>query len=123
MPRPSDYFKRRYSDPRPPDGSGGCLRRPNFWTLTHGGEVLIRRDGDEVIGRVDAELLSKVLRRVHGGAVSALVDDTMGYLMIVLGEAAYTARLEVDYRGGVRLILLFGSELGTGGTAGELQFR
>ena len=25
----------------------------------------------------------------------------MGYLMIVLGEAAYTARLEVDYRGGV----------------------
>ena len=105
VPRPSDYFKRRYSDPRPPDGSEVIAFSDRTFSgpaNPMGAEVLIRRDGDEVIGRVVfGAAFESAPGRVHGGAVSALVDDTMGYLMIVLGEAAYTARLEVDYRGGV----------------------
>ena len=67
-----------------------------------GVEVVIKRNDDQVISRVVfGAAFESAPGRTHGGAVSALVDDTMGYLMIVLGEAAYTARLEVDYRGGV----------------------
>ena len=67
-----------------------------------GVEVELRRDGEGVLSKVIfGAAFESAPGRVHGGAVSALVDDTMGYLMIVLGEAAYTARLEVDYQDGV----------------------
>ncbi|MPY94976.1 MAG: hypothetical protein GEV08_18535 [Acidimicrobiia bacterium] len=35
--------------------------------------------------------------RVHGGAVAALVDETMGSLLSVLGKVAFTGRLDVRY--------------------------
>ncbi len=103
--RPSDYFERRYSDPRPSDG----IEVIAFTDRTFSGpanpmgvEAEVRRKGDQVISRVVfGAAFESAPDRTHGGAVSALVDDTMGYLMIVLGEAAYTARLEVDYRDGV----------------------
>ena len=103
--RPSDYFERRYSDPRPVDGAEvNAFSDRTFSGPANpmGVEVEIRRDGDRVVSRVVfGAAFESAPGRTHGGAVSALVDDTMGYLMIVLGEAAYTARLEVDYRGGV----------------------
>ena len=34
---------------------------------------------------------------VHGGLVSALADDVLGYLLYVLHEPGVTRRLEVDY--------------------------
>ncbi len=103
--RPSDYFERRYSDPRPVDGSEVIAFSDRTFSgpaNPMGVEVEIKRDGETVVGRVIfGAAFESAPGRTHGGAVSALVDDTMGYLMIVLGEAAYTARLEVDYRGGV----------------------
>jgi acyl-coenzyme A thioesterase PaaI-like protein len=103
--RPSDYFERRYSDPRPVDGAEVIAFSDRTFSgpaNPMGVEVEIRRDGDRVVSRVVfGAAFESAPGRTHGGAVSALVDDTMGYLMIVLGEAAYTARLEVDYRGGV----------------------
>ena len=103
--RPSDYFERRYSDPRPPDG----IEVIAFSDRTFSGpanpmgvEVEVRREGDQVLSRVVfGPAFESAPERTHGGAVSALVDDIMGYLMIVLGEAAYTASLRVDYRDGV----------------------
>ena len=103
--RPSDYFERRYSDPRPVDGAEVIAFSDRTFSgpaNPMGVEVEIRRDGDRVVSRVVfGAAFESAPGRTHGGAVSALVDDAMGYLMIVLGEAAYTARLEVDYRGGV----------------------
>lgn len=105
VPRPSDYFERRYSDPRPSDG----IEVIAFSDRTFSGpanpmgvEATVRRKGEEVLSKVIfGSAFESAPERTHGGAISALVDDTMGYLMIILGEAAYTARLEVDYRGGV----------------------
>lgn len=103
--RPSDYFERRYTDPRPPDGSEVIAFSDRTFSgpaNPMGVEVELRRDGEGVLSKVIfGAAFESAPGRVHGGAVSALVDDTMGYLMIVLGEAAYTARLEVDYQGGV----------------------
>ena len=105
VPRPSDYFERRYTDPRPSDGSEVIAFSDRTFSgpaNPMGVEVELRRDGEGVISRVIfGAAFESAPGRVHGGAVSALVDDTMGYLMIVLGEAAYTARLAVDYQGGV----------------------
>jgi acyl-coenzyme A thioesterase PaaI-like protein len=35
--------------------------------------------------------------RAHGGVVAAIVDETMGYVLPILGELAYTANLNIDY--------------------------
>jgi len=37
--------------------------------------------------------------RAHGGAVGAILDETMGYLLPIIGEMAYTANLSIDYIG------------------------
>jgi acyl-coenzyme A thioesterase PaaI-like protein len=34
----------------------------------------------------------------HGGAVATALDDTLGTLLVVLGQPGVTARLEIDYR-------------------------
>jgi acyl-coenzyme A thioesterase PaaI-like protein len=36
--------------------------------------------------------------RAHGGIVAAIIDETMGYVLPILGELAYTANLNIDYR-------------------------
>ena len=103
--RPSDYFERRYSDPQPGDGAEVIAFSDRTFSgpaNPMGVEVELRRVGDRVRSKVIfGAAFESAPGRVHGGAVSALIDDTMGYLMVVIGEAAYTARLEVDYRGGV----------------------
>lgn len=35
--------------------------------------------------------------RAHGGAVGAILDETMGYLLPIIAEMAYTANLSIDY--------------------------
>ena len=105
IPRPTDYFERRYSDPPPIDGAEVIAFSDRTFSgpaNPMGVEVELRRAGNRVLSKVVfGAAFESAPGRVHGGAVSALVDDTMGYLMVVIGEAAYTARLEVDYRGGV----------------------
>ena len=105
--RPSDYFERRYTDPRPPDGSEVIAFSDRTFSgpaNPMGVEVELRRNGDGVLSKVIfGAAFESAPGRVHGGAVSALVDDTMGYLMIVLGEAAYTAvRSRLSGRGSNR---------------------
>lgn len=105
VPRPADYFARRYIDPRPPDGaevmafSDRAFSGPANPTAM---EVDMRRHGEGVHAAVTfGAAFESAPGRVHGGAVCAVVDDVFGYLMVCLGIAAYTARLEIDYRGGV----------------------
>ena len=103
--RPADYFARRYVDPPPPDGaevmafSDRAFSGPANPTAM---EVDMRRHGDGVRATATfGAAFESAPGRVHGGAVCAVVDDVLGYLMVCLGIAAYTARLEIDYRGGV----------------------
>ncbi|WP_423921032.1 PaaI family thioesterase [Candidatus Poriferisodalis sp.] len=105
VPRPQDYFARRYVDLRPSDGSevmafgDRAFSGPANPTAM---EVDMRRHGEGVRATVSfGAAFESAPGRVHGGAVCAVVDDVLGYLMICLGIAAYTARLEIDYRGGV----------------------
>lgn len=105
VPRPADYFARRYIDPRPPDGSevmafsDRAFSGPANPTAM---DVDMRRHGEGVRATVTfGAAFESAPSRVHGGAVCAVVDDVLGYLMVCLGIAAYTARLEIDYRGGV----------------------
>ena len=105
VPRPEDYFARRYIDPPPPDGaevmafSDRAFSGPANPTAM---EVDMRRHGDGVRATATfGAAFESAPGRVHGGAVCAVVDDVLGYLMVCLGVAAYTARLEIDYRGGV----------------------
>ena len=105
VPRPTDYFARRYTDPRPADGaevmafSDRAFSGPANPTAM---EVDMRRDGDGVRAQVTfGAAFESAPGRAHGGSVCAVVDDVLGYLMVCLGIAAYTARLEIDYRGGV----------------------
>ncbi len=105
VPRPDDYLARRYTDPRPADGAEvvAFSDRPfSGPTNPMAFEVEMRRHGETTRSRVifGAAFESAPLR-AHGGAVAAAVDDAMGYLMVVIGVAAYTARLEIDYRGPV----------------------
>jgi len=105
VPRPADYFVRRYTDPRPPDGaevmafSDRAFSGPANPTAM---EVDMRRHGEGVRATVTfGAAFESAPGRAHGGAVCAVVDDVLGYLMVCLGIPAYTARLEIDYRGGV----------------------
>ena len=105
VPRPADYFARRYTDPRPADGaevmafSDRAFSGPANPTAM---EVDMRRDGAGVRALVTfGAAFESAPGRAHGGSVCAVVDDVLGYLMVCLGIAAYTARLEIDYRGGV----------------------
>lgn len=105
VPRPGDYMARRYQDPRPPDGAEvvAFSDRPFSGPANPMGfEVELRRHGDAARAKVRyGAAFESAPGRAHGGAVSAAVDDVMGYLMVILGVAAFTARLEVDYLAGV----------------------
>lgn len=35
--------------------------------------------------------------RAHGGVVGAILDETMGFVLPIIGEMAYTANLNIDY--------------------------
>jgi acyl-coenzyme A thioesterase PaaI-like protein len=35
--------------------------------------------------------------RAHGGVVAAILDETMGFVLPLIGELAYTANLNIDY--------------------------
>lgn len=37
--------------------------------------------------------------RAHGGIVGAILDETMGHVLPIIGEIAYTANLTIDYIG------------------------
>lgn len=83
------------------DGSTIDFDRRSFvggpWSPVAMGAIFWRH-GDEAHGRV---VVGRTYEgppdRVHGGAIAALVDETMGSLLSVLGGVAFTGRLTVDY--------------------------
>jgi acyl-coenzyme A thioesterase PaaI-like protein len=56
-------------------------------------------DGERVTGEVVLdERHQGAPGFAHGGAVATALDDTLGTLLVVLGQPGVTARLEVNYR-------------------------
>ncbi|WP_370326455.1 PaaI family thioesterase [Euzebya sp.] len=58
----------------------------------------VTRDGDEVVGDITlGAAFEGAPRRAHGGIVAAILDDIMGYQLLVQATPAYTGRLQVRY--------------------------
>jgi acyl-coenzyme A thioesterase PaaI-like protein len=59
----------------------------------------VRRDGDHVVGEATLNVNHEgAPGYAHGGAVATLLDDAFGFVAMLGGHPAVTARLEVDYR-------------------------
>jgi acyl-coenzyme A thioesterase PaaI-like protein len=59
----------------------------------------MERDGERVRGSVTLDRRHEgAPGYAHGGAVSTILDDALGMLLLVLRRPAVTARLEVDFR-------------------------
>jgi acyl-coenzyme A thioesterase PaaI-like protein len=58
----------------------------------------VRRTGDEVVATTAlGPAFEGAPGRAHGGVVAAIIDETMGYVLPIIGELAYTANLNIDY--------------------------
>lgn len=61
--------------------------------------LLIGREGDQAVGRVTLERgWEGAPGRSHGGIVAACIDETIGGLLPVLGEMAFTGELAIRYQ-------------------------
>ncbi len=61
-------------------------------------------DGLAVAGRyMVGDLHQGAAGLAHGGLLATALDETLGYLMWLIGKPAVTGRLEVDYRRPVRV--------------------
>jgi acyl-coenzyme A thioesterase PaaI-like protein len=86
----------------PPDGR----RRTNFPDDIVTGKANplgmaadITREGDEAVLRTTlGPAFEGAPGRAHGGAVAALIDDVMGFVLSIHATTAYTGRLTVNYR-------------------------
>ena len=62
--------------------------------------LTVHRDGDSAVGTTMlGPAFEGAPRRAHGGVVAAIIDETMGHVLPVIGEVAYTASLSIDYIG------------------------
>lgn len=60
--------------------------------------VHVVRRGDTALARTTlGPAFEGAPGRAHGGAVGAILDETMGYLLPIIAEMAYTASLSIDY--------------------------
>ncbi len=60
--------------------------------------IRARRDGDEAVADVTlGPAFEGAPDRAHGGVVAAIIDETMGFLLPILGVIAFTRSLTVDY--------------------------
>jgi acyl-coenzyme A thioesterase PaaI-like protein len=101
LPVREDYQARRYLDPPPPDGTVlvSMSERPFSGPANPGGfDLVIRRQGDDVVGVVTLDRRAEASPgRAHGGVIAGLFDDVMGYVNTVASLAAYTRDLTVRY--------------------------
>lgn len=59
----------------------------------------VRRHGKEAVARVHlGAAFEGAPERSHGGVVAAVFDDIMGYVLLLIPQAAYTGKLVVNYR-------------------------
>jgi acyl-coenzyme A thioesterase PaaI-like protein len=58
----------------------------------------VSREGDTVTATTTlGHAFEGAPGRAHGGIVAAILDETMGYVLPIIGELAYTANLNIDY--------------------------
>jgi acyl-coenzyme A thioesterase PaaI-like protein len=61
--------------------------------------VEVQREGDEAVASVVlGPAFEGAPGRAHGGIVAAVFDDTMGFVLSMLRQPAFTGRLTVTYR-------------------------
>lgn len=59
----------------------------------------MRRDGERIRGDVTPDRRHEGAPGfVHGGAISTILDDALGSVLLILQRPAVTAKLEVNYR-------------------------
>lgn len=59
----------------------------------------MRREGDRILGEAILDSRHEGAPGfAHGGAVSTLLDDALGSVLMILERPAVTAKLEVDFR-------------------------
>jgi acyl-coenzyme A thioesterase PaaI-like protein len=79
-------------DERPVSGRGSP------WGL----DIRVRREGDEIVATCTLRAAHEgAPGRSHGGVVAALFDDVYGFVLNLIGEAAFTGELSVRYEAGV----------------------
>ena len=79
-------------DERPVSG------RSSPWGL----DLRVRREGDEIVATCTLRAAHEgAPGRSHGGVVAALFDDVYGFVLNLIGEAAFTGELSVRYEAGV----------------------
>jgi acyl-coenzyme A thioesterase PaaI-like protein len=60
--------------------------------------IRARRDGNEAVAEVSlGPAFEGAPDRAHGGVVAAILDETMGFLLPILGVVAFTGSLTIDY--------------------------
>ncbi|MHB8593661.1 MAG: PaaI family thioesterase [Acidimicrobiales bacterium] len=100
--RPTAEMKRQlFTDP-PPDG-GARLHFPDCIVSgpanPMGMAARVRREGDDaVLSTALGAAFEGAPGRAHGGAVAALFDEVMGFVLSIERTPAYTGRLAVTYR-------------------------
>ncbi len=79
-------------DERPVSGRGSP------WGL----DIRVRREGDEIVATLALRAAHEgAPGRSHGGVVAALFDDVYGFVLNIVGEAAFTGELSIRYEAGV----------------------
>lgn len=59
----------------------------------------VQRSGQQAVATVHlGAAFEGAPDRAHGGVVAAVFDDIMGYVLLLVPQAAFTGRLEVNYR-------------------------
>ncbi|MFN8037584.1 MAG: PaaI family thioesterase [Acidimicrobiales bacterium] len=58
----------------------------------------VRRDGDTAVATTTlGPAFEGAPGRAHGGIIAAILDETMGFVLPLIGDIAYTANLTIDY--------------------------
>jgi acyl-coenzyme A thioesterase PaaI-like protein len=100
--RPVDELKRSLFDADVRDGEGihhfpDCVVSGDANPM--GIAIRVRREGDEAVATVVlGPAFEGAPGRAHGGIVAAVFDDTMGFVLSMLRQTAFTGRLTVTYR-------------------------
>jgi acyl-coenzyme A thioesterase PaaI-like protein len=108
-PLPQGELPRAYGD-RPISGPASP------WGL----DLDVHRHGDEIEARVTLGPAHEgAPGRSHGGVVAALFDDVFGFVLGVLGQPAFTGRLEIRYVKGTPLHRLLSCRVRAAGREGR----
>jgi acyl-coenzyme A thioesterase PaaI-like protein len=101
--RPGRDMQNRTSEPVPLDGATftSYPDRPVSGAASPWGvDLVVRREGDDVIGTCTLRAAHEgAPERSHGGVTAAIFDDVFGFVLTVHQVAAFTGELTVRYLG------------------------